>query len=90
MHEISIRPASRGDGQGLARVWLDIASYHAELDPERFQIPDAEGLGSWMDQHWSLPTPEHRFDRVADVDGQVVGLVSAVTQEPLESAFPVL
>src|SRR5205823_464474 len=86
MDEILIRPTRPGDGQGLALVWLDIATYYAELDPERFQIPDTEGLASWFEQRWSIPTPEYRLERVAALDGQVVGLVSALTEEPIESA----
>jgi GNAT superfamily N-acetyltransferase len=83
---ILIRPERRGDGQGLALVWLDIANYYAEIDPERFQIPDAEGLADWFEQGLSVSKPEHRFEYVADLDGQVVGLVAALTEEPHASA----
>jgi hypothetical protein len=86
MSDVLIRPARVGDGEGLALVWLDIATYYSRLDPERFQIPDADGLADWFEQRWSLPAPDNRFDRVADFDGQVVGLVAAFTEEPHDSA----
>jgi GNAT superfamily N-acetyltransferase len=81
-----IRPRRPGDGQGLAQVWLDTARYYAELDPERFQVPDARGLADWFEERLAAPTGDDQFDRVADVDGQVVGLVHAAIMEAIDSA----
>ena len=81
-----IRPRQPGDGQGLAQVWLDSARYYANLDPERFQVPDAQGLENWFEERSARAMGDDQFDRVADIDGQVVGLVHAVIMEPLESA----
>jgi GNAT superfamily N-acetyltransferase len=81
-----IRPRQPGDGQGLAQVWLDTANYYVKLDPERFQVPDAQGLENWFEERLAQVMDDDQFDRVADVDGQVVGLVHAVIMEPIESA----
>jgi GNAT superfamily N-acetyltransferase len=81
-----IRPRQPGDGQGLAQVWLDTARYYVELDPERFQVPDAQGLENWFEERLAQAMDDDQFDRVAEVDGQVVGLVHAVIMEPIDSA----
>ena len=81
-----IRPRQPDDGQGLAQVWLDTARYYVKLDPERFQAPDAHGLETWFEEGLAQARGDDQFDRVADVDGQVVGLVHAVIMEPIESA----
>jgi GNAT superfamily N-acetyltransferase len=81
-----IRPAQPGDGQGLAQVWSDTAAYYVALDPDRFQVPAADGLADWFEARWVRPLADHQFARVADVGGQVVGLVDAVLEEPLDSA----
>jgi hypothetical protein len=45
---VQIRPGRPGDGQGMARVWLDAGAYYADLDPAHFQLPSSEGLAeSW-------------------------------------------
>jgi GNAT superfamily N-acetyltransferase len=41
---VTVRTPRPGDGAGLARVWLSAAAYYADLGPEYFQVPPAEGL----------------------------------------------
>jgi GNAT superfamily N-acetyltransferase len=83
---VQIREFQPGDGDNLAQLWLDTASYYTDLDPERFQIPDADGLAEWMEERWTLRQAESQFDRVASLDGQVVGMIFAVLHEPLDTA----
>ena len=83
---VKIREFQHGDGGGLAQVWLDTGRYFTQLDPERFQVPDAAGLAEWMEESWTLRQGEAQFDRVASLDGQVVGMISAVLHEPLDTA----
>jgi GNAT superfamily N-acetyltransferase len=78
---VTVRPARPGDGAGISRAWLSAAAYYAGLDPEHFQVPEAEGL----DDSW-----DSQFDRqddgslqlVAEVGGQVVGWLWARIQPP--------
>jgi hypothetical protein len=46
---VQIRPGRPGDGQGMARVWLDAGAYYAGLDPAHFQLPSSEGLAESFD-----------------------------------------
>jgi hypothetical protein len=78
-----IRPGRPGDGLDLAHVWLDIGVYYAGLDPERFQVPKAEGLAEWFEERLTRPAPEDRFECMAELDGQAVGLVAASIAERL-------
>jgi GNAT superfamily N-acetyltransferase len=78
---VTIRSARSGDGAAISRAWLNAAAYYAELDPEHFQVPHAEGLA----QSW-----DNQFDRldndslllVAELDGQVVGWLWARIERP--------
>jgi GNAT superfamily N-acetyltransferase len=75
-----------GDGEGLARCWLDVAAYYAKLNPELFQIPDADGLAQ-VCEDWLLNVGgETTHSLVAEIKGQVVGFVSATMHPPIEQA----
>ena len=41
---VSVRAARPGDGDAIARVWLNAAAYYADLDPAHFQVPSGKGL----------------------------------------------
>jgi hypothetical protein len=43
MH-VEVRAARPGDGAGLARVWLENASYYVRLFPDDFRMPNQVGL----------------------------------------------
>jgi hypothetical protein len=82
---LNVRPARRGDGAGIARVWLSAAAYYAELDPAHFQLPRADGLaGEWDGQLGQ--DREESLRLVAEVDGRVVGWLSARLEPPEDSA----
>ena len=86
MADAVIRPARQGDGAGFAAVWLDTGAYYARLDPDRFHVPAANGLTDWFEEHWlGTPNPD-RFMRVAELDGQIAGFVSASLEQPFETA----
>jgi GNAT superfamily N-acetyltransferase len=84
--EILIRPERPGDGEGLARVWLDNAKYHAELAPDLFQVPEDTGLAEWMETKIAPAPPADRLSLIAEVDGRLVGFMSARLLEPMEEA----
>jgi GNAT superfamily N-acetyltransferase len=86
MDEPVIRPVHPGDGQDLARGWIDTGSYYAELDPDAFQIPAADGLAQWFEGLLQQPRSQQTLWLVAEVDGRVVGNVEAHLERPIDSA----
>jgi GNAT superfamily N-acetyltransferase len=85
MDEAAIRPRRPGDGEGIARVWMENAHYYVDLAPADFQLPEAEGLPEFFE-----PAPETELDNrvflVAEVDGEIAGYAVATLTPPLESA----
>jgi GNAT superfamily N-acetyltransferase len=78
---VTVRAARPGDGAGISRAWLSVASYYAELDPEHFQVPPAEGLA----EGWDNRLGQHGDDAlqlVAELDGQVFGWLAARIEHP--------
>lgn len=84
--DVIIRPARPGDGIDLARGWLDGCRYYAALDPQRFQVPDDDGLAEAFEESLARPASEDTAWLVAEVDGAVVGNVSAELHRPIETA----
>ncbi|HEX6271273.1 MAG TPA: GNAT family N-acetyltransferase [Anaerolineales bacterium] len=83
---IRIRAPQAGDGNGLARTWLDAANYYVKLSSELFQIPDTAGLVQWCED-WIAPIhSETSFLRVAEYDNRVIGFVSATIHPPVKKA----
>lgn len=80
---ISIRVPQTGDGEGLARTWLDAAKYYVKLNSELFQLPDMDGLAQWCED-WTITQPsQNNLFRVAERDNQVIGFISATIQSPI-------
>jgi GNAT superfamily N-acetyltransferase len=80
---LDIRAPRAGDGIGLARSWLDAATYYTSLNADLFQVPAAEGLAAALEA-WALTTTdEHMLIRVAEQDQQVVGFIGATMHQPL-------
>lgn len=78
---VTVRPARPGDGAAISRAWLNAAAYYAELDPEHFQVPHAEGLAqSWDNQFDRLDNDSLQL--VAELDDQVVGWLWARIERP--------
>ena len=75
--DIHIRAPHQGDGDGLAQSWIDTGTYYANLSPELFQVPAADGLAESLEA-WILNSPsENHLVLVAEVGNQVVGAVGA-------------
>ncbi len=85
MEQISIRAPRAGDGDSLARIWLDAAKYYAGLNPELFQVPRADGLDDWCEQ-WVKSIRENTLFLVAEENQRVVGFISARFVPPMEEA----
>jgi GNAT superfamily N-acetyltransferase len=86
MESLVVRPARPGDGADLARNWLEAARHYVGLDADAFQVPDADGLVAWFEELLRRPRSEEAVWLVAEVDGRVVGDVSARLELPAEDA----
>lgn len=78
---VTVRPARSGDGAGISRAWLSAAGYYADLDPEHFQVPDAEGLAESWDSQFARHSDDS-LDLVAEVGGQLIGWLWARIEPP--------
>lgn len=83
---IRIRQARPGDGDDMARGWVDAGKLYASFDPEAFQVPAATGLGAWFEEFLTAPHSEAEVTFVAEIEGRVVGFVEASFQPPFETA----
>lgn len=85
VEDVTIRRASPGDGEGLARIWLENARYYVDLAPDDFRLPRANGLAEFLE-----PSPEGesaaRVFLVAEVDGELAGYGVARLVPPHEHA----
>jgi GNAT superfamily N-acetyltransferase len=80
--DILIRIAREGDGDGLAQSWIETGAYYADLHPDLYQIPTAEGLAASLEQWATGSQSEVHLVLVAETDNQVVGAVGATYHEP--------
>ena len=81
-----IREFRAGDGEGVARMIQENAAYYADLAPDYFKQPDEQGLVDFIenDSEWRV-SPDN-LCRVAEVDGEVAGLIEATIQQPMDTA----
>ena len=86
MVAVLIRAPRAGDGDGVARSWLDAGAYYATLNPDLFQIPQADGLAQRLEEWLLSITAEDAHALVAEKDGQVVGFITAAVERPVENA----
>jgi GNAT superfamily N-acetyltransferase len=82
MSGIGVRPVQPGDGAGCARAWLDAGRYYVAIDPDRFQIPAADGLAEWFEQANASASPDS-LQLVGCVDDDVAGFVAATLRLPV-------
>ncbi len=77
--EIEIRAAVPEDADGIARTFLDSATHHAELDPERYSTPAVELISARYREARQHPSQEMAaaITLVAELDGEIVGFVDA-------------
>jgi len=81
--DLVLRAPRAGDGDGLARCWLDAGASYAALNPALFQIPAADGLAQTLeDRFLHLAAAEDALALVADADGLVIGYLFAAIEHP--------
>ncbi|GAA2020310.1 hypothetical protein GCM10009839_16230 [Catenulispora yoronensis] len=57
------------------------------MNPHTFQVPTAEGLAEWLDERMAFyQDSQELLSLVAEVDGVVIGTLTAVLHEPSETA----
>jgi GNAT superfamily N-acetyltransferase len=83
---VEVRAAQPGDGAGLARVWLENASYYVRLFPDDFRMPDHAGLAESFEARLARPSSQSELRLVAVVDGGVAAFVYARLTDPDEGA----
>jgi len=78
---VKVRALRPGDGSGIARAWLHAAAYYADLDPDQFRVPSAEGLARDFEGRAGR-AGEDVLELAADLDGRAVGWLSARIEKP--------
>ena len=85
---IVIRRPAMADGAGVGKAWEDAREFYSDLDGRAFLPPNpqdhelgqatVEGLIAAADQ-------SGRWIRVAELDGEAVGFITATLHQPLEN-----
>jgi ribosomal protein S18 acetylase RimI-like enzyme len=81
----AIRIARPGDGPGLASLHVAGGREYVELDPDRFRVPEDDGLAEWLDRDLAT-NGDSWICFVAEARGRIVGQVEARLSPPLDSA----
>jgi GNAT superfamily N-acetyltransferase len=76
---VTLRPASQEDADGIARVFLESAEYHASLDAQRYAVPAIETITERYRNGRQHPpgAQANAITLVADLRGEIVGFVDA-------------
>ena len=79
--DVTVRAARPGDGEAIAAAWLDAGRHYIDVDPERYQVPQEEGLAGWFEASLARPDDD-RAVFVAEEDGEVIGFVAVHVERP--------
>jgi GNAT superfamily N-acetyltransferase len=80
---VVLRPAAVEDAAGLARLWIDSGRFFVGIDPDTAQEPDPDELVEWFaDLYRRIVADPTVLSLVADVDGDVAGVLTARLHEP--------
>lgn len=84
---MTVRAVVADDGVHRARLWRESGRFFADLDSSTAREPDLEGLVEWLGgiRERNAEDPAVLM-LVAEVDGEVVGEVTARLFEPVASA----
>src|SRR5579859_7576459 len=84
--DVLIRPPRREDADGLARAARDLGAQYAELEPDRFQVPEYAALVARFHEALAQPSRDDVLWLVAEVDGEAAGAAIADLLEPVSNA----
>jgi GNAT superfamily N-acetyltransferase len=85
MDHLTIREAQTADAPEMARAWLDGGRYYTNLQPEIFQVPEAESTFASFNELIHEPGPA-RVRFVAEIGNEVVGWISATVEQGSDTA----
>jgi ribosomal protein S18 acetylase RimI-like enzyme len=86
MGAVTIQPAVPEDAEGIARIFLESAELHAQLDPERYWVPEYAAITERYRQGGQHPpSAETSVTFVADLGGEIVGFVDARLERSLDA-----
>ena len=74
---IEIRAARVSDAASLADAWREFGRYYADIDPQRFRVPDADGLPAWFESRLTEDRGDDTLWLVAERAPRVIGFVQA-------------
>jgi GNAT superfamily N-acetyltransferase len=83
--EITIRRAYSKDADGITRIYLESADYHAGLDVERYSVPASEGIAARYREGRQHPLGAvgDAITLLAEVGREIVGFVDVrLTRSP--------
>jgi aminoglycoside 3-N-acetyltransferase I len=84
---LHVRSARAGDGEAIARGWDELGAMLEALDPTTFRRPEATGLGAWMEADLASDLADDSMVvLVSEVDGRVVGFITAQLEPAVEHA----
>jgi GNAT superfamily N-acetyltransferase len=84
--DVVIRSPRPEDGPGLVRAAADLAAQYAELEPERFAVPDVGASLAHFEGVLARSPRDDVVRLVAEVDGEAVGEAIAELHEPMRNA----
>jgi ribosomal protein S18 acetylase RimI-like enzyme len=76
---VIVRPAVAADFEALVDLDLASARHHAALDPGFYHVPSRSDVAAFLARRMADPDREVL---IAEVDGEVVGMVDVTAQEP--------
>ena len=82
MAQVAIRPREDADFDALVELDLASARHHATLDPALYQVPCRDDVAAFLRRRLA---DSQREVLVADIDGEVVGMVDVTLEEPPDS-----
>lgn len=86
---VEVRAPVISDAAGVGRAWEDARQFYSDLDPRAFLPPDptdtelGQALLSRLLEAAECP---ERLIRVADVEGEAVGFITATLVEPTDES----
>jgi len=75
---IAIRRAVADDAEGIARVFVESAEYHASLDGERYSVPRSETVSAlYRKRQHPEESGGAAITLVAECEGEIAGFIDA-------------
>jgi GNAT superfamily N-acetyltransferase len=88
---VTVRSPTPQDAEALARSWREGARELLELAPDRFRIPDEDGLVEFFREDLEAAAGSDLLSLVAEADGELAGSLEAQLHPRIESSrFQVL